>query len=99
MVVLLHWLGTMKLHVEDMLTPLHLRVGGSGRGVKSGREGRRQREGGIREREAEMMTKVCVCVCVCVCVYICRVCPIEYRERAVRERKEKGRAIKDENKG
>lgn len=59
MVVLLCWLGTMRPHVEDMFTPLHLRVGGSGRGGKSGREGRRQRGGGIREREAEM-TKVCV---------------------------------------
>lgn len=45
--------------MEDMFTPLHLRVGGSGRGGKSGREGRRQRGGGIRERQAEM-TKVCI---------------------------------------
>lgn len=44
--------------MEDMFTPLHLRVGGSGRGEKSGREGRRQGGGGIREREAKMMTKV-----------------------------------------
>lgn len=42
----------MRPHVEDMFTPLHVRIGGSGR------EGRRQRGGGISEREAEMMTKV-----------------------------------------
>lgn len=34
--------------MEDMFTPLHLRVRGSERGGKSGREGRRQRGGGLK---------------------------------------------------
>lgn len=57
-VVLLCWLGIIRPHVEDMFTPLHLRVGESWRGGKSGTKGRRKRGGGIREREAGMTTKV-----------------------------------------
>lgn len=49
---LLCWLSTMRPHVEDMFIPLQVRIGGSRR------EGRRQRGGGISEREADMMTKV-----------------------------------------
>lgn len=48
-VVLLCWLGTMRLHVEDMFT-----VRESGRGGRSGRESKR------REEVGEMTTKVCV---------------------------------------
>lgn len=65
-VVLLCWLGTMKPHVEDVFTPLHLRVAGCGREGRSGREDRRQE----RRWETAGRAGDKVCVCVSVCVYI-----------------------------
>lgn len=52
----------MKLHVEDVFTPLHLRVAGCGREGRSGREGRRQ--------ETRWKTAGRVGDQVCVCVFI-----------------------------
>lgn len=80
-VVLLCWLGTMRLHVEDMFTTLHLRLGGEEEVGGERRGGRRQKDG-IREkeREAEMMTKVYIVKC-------SEREEVGYREEAERDRR------------